>query len=371
MYAFAPVPAVRVRSILQNLALTLGTLVVLGLLLEGGARLVLPPPGPTNFTPVPTSLSMPADFPGVRFVLRPSASAVQHFPSDPHGYFDPGATLTYHTNALGFRGPETPLEKPPGTFRIVGVGDSFTFGSGVRRKDTFLAELERRLNAGGGAPRFEVLNLGVPAYDTEEEAYLLYNRGMRLHPDLVVMCFFLNDAWGGQENNAFNPPRDSLPFWRRYSRLADYVATGIARHNAQATLIRQYHLAYEDRATGWKKVRHALHETKRLTDSAGVPFVLILFPELWKLSKDHPFADIHAKVAAFAESQGIPVLDLLPAFKGHDGPELWVHPANQHPNAEAHRIAGDALYRFLVDRKLVPAGPEAAPAAFDAGATAR
>jgi len=347
------------RRILANLALTLATLLVLGLLLEGGARLVLRPPGPQNFTSVPTSIAMRPDFPGARFVLRPGATAVHQFPSDPHGYFDPGATLTYHTNALGFRGPETTIEKPPGTFRVVGLGDSFTFGSGVRREDTFLAELERRLNAGLSGRRFEVLNLGVMGYDTEEEVALLYFRGIRLDPDVVVLCFFLNDTGGGRENDAFNPRPDEadMPFWRRHSRLADYIATGIERRRGTQKLIRYYHGAFDDRSAGWVRARRAIHEAKRLTDRRGVPLVLMIFPELWELSEDHPFADIYAKVAAFARGEGIPTLDLLPAYGGHDGPELWVHPANQHPNAEAHRIAGDALYRFLVDQGLVPRAP--------------
>ena len=47
------------------------------------------------------------------------------------------------------------------------------------------------------------------------------------------------------------------------------------------------------------------------------------------------------------------VLDLQPAFAGHDGPELWVHPTNQHPNEIGHRIAGTALYEFLAREGLL------------------
>jgi hypothetical protein len=46
------------------------------------------------------------------------------------------------------------------------------------------------------------------------------------------------------------------------------------------------------------------------------------------------------------------VLDLLPSFGEHEGPELWVHPSNQHPNEIGHQIAGEALWRFLVDEGL-------------------
>ena len=44
------------------------------------------------------------------------------------------------------------------------------------------------------------------------------------------------------------------------------------------------------------------------------------------------------------------MVDLLPAFAGHDGPELWVHPTNQHPNEAGHAIAGRALFEFLDER---------------------
>ena len=44
-------------------------------------------------------------------------------------YFPIDATqLGFGINALGFRGPEIALRKPPGTCRIVCLGDSTTFG---------------------------------------------------------------------------------------------------------------------------------------------------------------------------------------------------------------------------------------------------
>lgn len=354
--------------LLANLALTVASLVVLGLVLEAGARLVLPEGGPGNFTPVPMSLVMRPDFPGARFILRPSASVVQPFPSNPDGYFDRGGTLTYRTNALGFRGPETTLEKPPGTFRIVGIGDSYTFGTGVRQKDTFLARLEQQLNEVPGARRFEVLNLGVFAYDTKEEVALLRYRGLRLDPDLVVLAFFLNDTWGGAVQNALNRPADEMrPFWRRHLRLADSIAAGLERRRGVDALIRRYHEAFADRAPGWIVARRRIRQAKRLTAEHGISLVMVVFPVLWQLGDSYPFADIHAEVVAFGERLGIPTLDLQPAFAGHDGPELWVHPSNQHPNAEAHRIAGAALHRFLLERGLVPGAAGAAEATRGAG----
>jgi hypothetical protein len=50
------------------------------------------------------------------------------------------------------------------------------------------------------------------------------------------------------------------------------------------------------------------------------------------------------------------VLDLFDAFRGRDGPSLWVHPTNQHPNEEAHAIAAEALGRFLREERLLGDG---------------
>ena len=44
---------------------------------------------------------------------------------------------------------------------------------------------------------------------------------------------------------------------------------------------------------------------------------------------------------------------VLPAFAGHEGPELWVHPNNQHPNEIANGLAGRALADWLRREELV------------------
>src|SRR5262245_42920123 len=48
----------------------------------------------------------------------------------------------YRTNAAGYRGPEFRAEKAPGVVRIACVGDSCTFGLGVREEHTWTRQLE-------------------------------------------------------------------------------------------------------------------------------------------------------------------------------------------------------------------------------------
>jgi hypothetical protein len=41
------------------------------------------------------------------------------------------------------------------------------------------------------------------------------------------------------------------------------------------------------------------------------------------------------------------LLDLRNAYREFNGPELWVHETDQHPNEIAHAIAADAVYAYL------------------------
>jgi hypothetical protein len=74
---------------------------------------------------------------------KPSITHRGHSPTDEFDY-------VYAHNSFGFRDVEHTYEKPPGTFRIVGLGDSFTYGAGALFEDTYLARLEETLNARGG-----------------------------------------------------------------------------------------------------------------------------------------------------------------------------------------------------------------------------
>ena len=315
------------------------------------ARFVLEPPARGNITPVPREITQRSTVPDLPYVLLPNAEVKHVFPSNPRGYFDADCTLTYRTNSLGFRSPETTRERPAGVFRILGVGDSFTFGTGVRQEHTFLARLAERLERNQPG-RYEVLNLGVMGYNTPQELALLEHVGPELDGQLAILCVFLNDMEGGGTHELFNvdAKRRGLA---RYSMLADRIAWMLQRKRQIADLTEGYRASFATDAPGWLRAQRLLVEEQQRLQARGTKLVLMIFPVLWDLGAGYPFKAVHATVSAFARENGIPVLDLLPAFEGHGGPELWVHPTNQHPNEVGHRIAGDALYDFLTENALL------------------
>jgi len=96
-------------------------------------------------------------------------------------------------NSLGMRDGERALERRPGTFRIVGLGDSHMFGWGVRGDETFLALLEKRLAQHFAGRSFEAWNLAVPGYNSVQEVETFATKAPAIGPDLVIVNWVGND----------------------------------------------------------------------------------------------------------------------------------------------------------------------------------
>ncbi len=99
---------------------------------------------------------------------------------------------SFKTNRLGFRtGPE---HKAPGVFRVVFVGDSWTYGLGVRAAESFPEVLARLANEHSGLETtVEARNLALPGYNLLNGLAALEYLFERLQPDAVVVCPSSND----------------------------------------------------------------------------------------------------------------------------------------------------------------------------------
>lgn len=106
---------------------------------------------------------------------------------DLHAYqFDGLPPVT--TNAQGWRSlRDYTYGRRPGLTRIVALGDSFTFGERARDEDVWTVLLEQQLD------RTEVLNLAVHGYGTDQQLRVLEEEGVKYHPDVVIVGFFVED----------------------------------------------------------------------------------------------------------------------------------------------------------------------------------
>jgi GDSL-like lipase/acylhydrolase family protein len=347
-------------------ALLLSASTLAGLLLaEATLRVARLPRRHTRHTNPSQFLPMPEK--GYLYTNLPSSEITFVYEGNPRGYFRPDNSVVHTTNSKGFRGPEFSVAKPPGTLRFLFLGDSFTFGEGVKDADTY-PERFRRLAADSFAypgRRVESINLGVGGYDTRQEAALLRDFGLLLSPDRIIVGYCLNDAEppifrrdeGGKlvrrsraEDAVEDLADQSPPFPMdilRLTRLAYQVYDGF---RATRMMIGHYRELYREDGENWRNTRRALSDISEMGKGRGVRVTLLIFPIFYRLDSRYPFAEIHARVAREAEGAGIEVLDLLPLFRNYSGEELWVDPTDQHPNEIVHEKVAGKLLEYLLGR---------------------
>lgn len=89
-------------------------------------------------------------------------------------------------NPCGYRGPELATPKPEGTLRVLALGDSVTFGTGVAANRTWPARVAASLSDSLGRPA-EAMNTGLPATDLRQITLLLEDRWFASEPDIAVV----------------------------------------------------------------------------------------------------------------------------------------------------------------------------------------
>lgn len=104
-------------------------------------------------------------------------------------------TFEVEVNALGFRGDEISASKKPGTFRIFALGESSTFGwkGASTHHQAWPALLEGKLRAAHPGRTIEVVNAGVPGWNSVQQRINFMLRISALEPDAIVVYHGNND----------------------------------------------------------------------------------------------------------------------------------------------------------------------------------
>jgi hypothetical protein len=288
------------------------------------------------------------------------------------GMFQPGRDVTLRRvgkpefqvsiNSLGYRGPEFPVEKPSGEFRIVMLGDSFTFGDYVNDDESMPAYLQRALGAACGP--VHVVNAGL--MNTTIDVHMrLAERAMRLRPDLFVLVFYENDIEDLKNPmwNAFARNRAAK------SRFPMSVLYPVLRNTATWNLAlavrarRQMQRAFRPTDAPQNgnaapldpmvpRLRAAYADSLRRMAAAlrrdSVDFVFMAYPAVEEMNGSKADPNTRAMLAAAADA-GVRTVDLKPPFvaSGLSVNELYLLPLDAHPRPLGHKIAAETAARAL------------------------
>ncbi|HJQ35398.1 MAG TPA: SGNH/GDSL hydrolase family protein [Pyrinomonadaceae bacterium] len=280
-------------------------------------------------------------------------------------------------NSLGFREREVG-PKAEGTFRVMVLGDSLTWGAGLAPEERYTALLERRLREAHPDKRIEVLNFGLPGAPTTRERDVLLEYGKAVSPDLVVVGFCVNDPQPKAEN--YSPELDR--FEARYGRLltsAEYRLSQ-ARLHALGALVRKAALglaektgavpatadalarAYDDDSPEWREFVAALRDIKRASDEAGLPApVFAALNQSARVGRDYNHPDeflskilaLTRKAEQAARAEGFVVLDYEKEIPLRMADEATgVNELDGHPSARLNQLYAEKLYGVIEETCL-------------------
>lgn len=300
-------------------------------------------------------------------------------------------TLRY--NANGWRGIERPFSKPPNISRIVVLGGSYVDGYSVNVQDRLSEVLEANLG-----PAFEVINLGVVGYGTDQDLLLLEQEGWKYQPDLVVLVFSYNDVWRSGSQYFANSARKvqkplfitdaagdlsltNVPVPRPVPTLRErFKVYGLARTvikanpwlhglTVKAGMADAPGLVWGDEfpvyrktqtpvfGEAWITTQALLRRMKQEIIQRGVGMVVFyvparieLSPEEWKsahLPADYDPTTVASRLGAICKAEDIPFIDPSDRFReaAKQGPLFYSH--DTHLNPAGHHLAGQMLTEYV------------------------
>jgi lysophospholipase L1-like esterase len=320
---------------------------------------------------------------------------------DPILYFkaNPYQTINGHRliNRAGFRGDDFG-PKRAGTYRIIALGDSCTFGvTSPKTEDEFYIvepypqRLQRMVAERLGPGRVEVLNASVPGYNSYQGVMLLRTKLRGLYPNLITVRFGWNDHLMSPERhvgNAFHEPstwiglkaqdlllRTALyPFSLRLGMMlrvhwqsgeqpepsppavwTPNIPIDEYKHN----LTRIVELGRSQGAAVWLLTApHALlteGSRARVHELATNPPARILLqwnamPSLERLVEIHE--SYNAATREVGAALGVPVIDMEAAYRQHAAEHLFSEDV-LHPTQEGHDLEAEVLYDRLIAEKVL------------------
>jgi len=263
--------------------------------------------------------------------------------------------VEYLISPQGLRDRTYDQVPPPGVLRIAMLGDSFVLGEGVPLERTLPKQTEKLLGSG-----YEVMNVGTSGLNTEQELAAFEQRVPSLGAERSILVFVPNDIDGTPEldqREAMTMDQMSArelhvllygqePWYAGSSRLVEFLGSQWATRRITRETIRWYQDLYDPRFNQANLMK--LGSDFRHFAAAGKNrVVVVLYPLMEGFAGEYPLAAAHTRVAGMARGAGLPVLDLAPVFVGHETSELWVHPADHHPNGGAHELAARAIVEWL------------------------
>ena len=274
-----------------------------------------------------------------------------------------------------------PKALQPGQQHVVFVGDSFTFGHGIRRVEDRFSNRVRAAFDQRAPNQVLVTNIadaGKDLYWVSEVADRLATHRLPVTTLVYVLCLNDIESFDRERLAPPAPPPAAPPSaWNSFVSLlaAPYhwlvketYFLNFVDHRLQWARVPRATSYYADveesyQGPAWQKMFAQLLDLRKTCRDAGIDLRVVVFPFLHNLGPNYPFIKAHEQIVAACQQQQIPCLDLLPVLQPHARENLTVSLFDAHPNERAHALVAPVIAdEFLADLWNKP-GPSGTPPA--------
>ena len=303
----------------------------------------------TEFSARPSANLQPQDSTGGSFLIPPELDRQPlEVPGAKEAYLWMGHLHVHDSH--GMRRVEDFPAKKQGIFRIIAIGDSFTYGQGVGEKETWPFRLEQRLKPHGPV---EILNLGVCGASSENIAKTLSHFLPLLQADLVIYGVCLNDflpdlKWRPKALEwAFPLPEAVKHFFisrtltgKFFDQIYNRILLGTGLRLDYAKQLRQSSELYKDRFV--KDLKNIITINAQFIPRPPIAMVLNQWPV-----QDDPLS-LYTQV--LLSTAGFNTVPCEPYLKEYSRVKMNVGPWEMHPNRQAHEVFAQEFERYLLDK---------------------
>lgn len=301
-------------------------------------------------------------------------------------------TYVSRINSKGLREDlEYEYKKPAGTYRMIFLGDSYTYACTDKEysfEDIFEKRYRTKYN-----DKIEVINISAPGYGTYHESVILKEEGLKYRPDKVVLFFFWNDI----EDNILGKNLATVMFGHRIRtagtergasfRIKTFLkihflsyrfisekfeilkrrAKGISKKEGKEGALPAYYRLmggfFDDPRVleGWEKTELLISNMKSVLGKSGIEFEIVIIPTRYgiyekdRLKREKELgcaidpAIAAGRLTEFLARSGIAYYDLTDDLRRQsvNFKESFYYPTDEHFNKLGNKIAADLLIKHF------------------------
>jgi len=392
------------KTIIQNIVLVVVTLIIFIIVFEIILRIFFPQPTLIVIQKSVKTLNIFKESSYLPSELIPGKE-VRHI--GPENDWDVNVKI----NSKGLRDREFDYNKPRDRYRVLVMGDSFTFGFGVNLNDTYAKIIEKLLDENSNK-RVEVINSGFASGKSIDTAYLFFKEeGYKYNPDIVIYGYLpandltgieVNSRYWDNDKNGFptlirNPTTTYIgkeglqyinttrvyeeeevnTFYRihRFSSKYSHAYT-FFKNKIKSTIGVYFRKFYEPKystiydtqyseqySKGWELTKVFILELNKIIEDQGAEFIITYIPakpqyndKMWNeflfVSGNDNSELIRTKpqdlLKEFTSKNNVRAIDLYPVMHDNQEEELYFN-IDPHWTNKGHELAGITIYEYIKD----------------------